>query len=92
MGVLLGAAWAYDAWGRYWGWDPKETWAFITWVVYAIYLHMRLVTGWRDRKTAYLSLAGFGVVVVYLYRGQLSFGIARISVGFRALIFLKLEE
>jgi len=62
-GVALGAAWAYDAWGRYWGWDPKETWAFITWLVYAIYLHMRLVSGWRGRKTAYLSLAGFGVVI-----------------------------
>ena len=68
LGVLLGAAWAYDAWGRYWGWDPKETWAFITWVVYAIYLHMRLVAGWRGRKTAYLSIAGF-VVVLFTYMG-----------------------
>ena len=64
LGVLLGARWAYDAWGRYWGWDPKETWAFITWLVYLIYLHMRLVMGWRGRKTAYLSLAGFVVVLV----------------------------
>jgi cytochrome c-type biogenesis protein CcsB len=63
LGVLLGARWAYDAWGRYWGWDAKETWAFITWLVYAAYLHMRLVVGWRGRKTAYLSLAGFGVVI-----------------------------
>lgn len=63
LGVLLGARWAYDAWGRYWGWDAKETWAFITWLVYLIYLHMRLVAGWRGRKTAYLSLAGFGVVI-----------------------------
>ncbi|OVE75279.1 c-type cytochrome biogenesis protein CcsB [bacterium F11] len=63
LGVLLGAAWAYEAWGRYWGWDPKETWAFITWVVYAIYLHLRLVSGWRGKKSAYLSLAGFGVVL-----------------------------
>jgi len=63
LGVLLGARWAYDAWGRYWGWDPKETWAFITWLVYLMYLHMRLVVGWRGRKTAYLSLAGFGVVI-----------------------------
>ncbi len=63
LGVLLGARWAYDAWGRYWGWDPKETWAFITWVVYIIYVHMRLVVGWRGRKTAYLSLVGFGVVL-----------------------------
>ncbi len=64
LGVLLGARWAYDAWGRYWGWDPKETWAFITWLVYLIYLHMRLIMGWRGRKTAYLSLAGFLVVIV----------------------------
>lgn len=63
LGVLLGAAWAYDAWGRYWGWDPKETWAFITWLVYAIYLHQRLIRGWRGRKSAYLSIAGFAVVL-----------------------------
>lgn len=63
LGVLLGARWAYDAWGRYWGWDAKETWALITWLVYLIYLHMRLVVGWRGRKTAYLSLAGFGFVL-----------------------------
>lgn len=63
LGVLLGARWAYDAWGRYWGWDAKETWALITWLIYAAYLHMRLVVGWRGRKTAYLSLVGFGVVL-----------------------------
>jgi cytochrome c-type biogenesis protein CcsB len=63
LGVLLGARWAYDAWGRYWGWDAKETWAFITWVTYAVYLHMRLVGKWRGRKTAYLSLGGFAVVI-----------------------------
>lgn len=63
VGVALGARWAYDAWGRYWGWDAKETWAFITWLVYLIYLHMRLVAGWRGRKSAYLSLIGFGVVL-----------------------------
>lgn len=67
LGILLGARWAYDAWGRYWGWDAKETWALITWLVYAIYLHMRLVKGWRGRKTAYLSLAGFGVVLFTYY-------------------------
>ncbi len=63
LGIMLGARWAYDAWGRYWGWDAKETWAFITWLVYLIYLHMRLVAGWRGRRTAYMSLAGFGVVI-----------------------------
>ncbi len=64
LGVLLGARWAYDAWGRYWGWDPKETWAFITWLTFLIYLHMRLVVGWRGRKSAYLSLVGFGIVMM----------------------------
>jgi cytochrome c-type biogenesis protein CcsB len=64
LGVLLGARWAYDAWGRYWGWDPKETWAFITWLTFLIYLHMRLIVGWRGRKSAYLSLVGFVVVMV----------------------------
>ncbi len=63
LGVMLGARWAYDAWGRYWGWDAKETWALITWFVYLIYLHMRLVVGWRGRRTAYLSVAGFAVVL-----------------------------
>lgn len=68
LGVLLGARWAYDAWGRYWGWDAKETWALITWLIYLAYLHMRLVVGWRGRKTAYLSLAGF-IVVIFTYVG-----------------------
>jgi len=68
LGVLLGARWAYDAWGRYWGWDPKETWALVTWLTYLIYLQMRLIAGWRGRKTAYLSLLGF-VVVIGTYIG-----------------------
>jgi cytochrome c-type biogenesis protein CcsB len=68
LGVMLGARWAYDAWGRYWGWDPKETWALITWLVYLVYLHMRLVIGWRGRKSVYLSMAGFGVVL-FTYAG-----------------------
>ena len=63
LGVILGARWAYDAWGRYWGWDAKETWALITWFTYAIYLHMRLVMSWRGRKTVLLSIFGFGVVL-----------------------------
>src|SRR3989344_48911 len=63
LGVILGARWAYDAWGRYWGWDPKETWALITWFTYAIYLHMRLVMSWRGMKTVLLSIFAFGVVL-----------------------------
>lgn len=63
LGIILGARWAYDAWGRYWGWDAKETWALITWFTYAIYLHMRFVAHWRGRKTVILSMIGFGVVI-----------------------------
>ncbi|MBV9080773.1 MAG: c-type cytochrome biogenesis protein CcsB, partial [Elusimicrobia bacterium] len=63
VGLALGARWAYDAWGHYWNWDPKETWALATWLIYLVYLLMRLVGGWKGRKTAYLSLAGFGFVI-----------------------------
>ncbi len=63
LGIILGARWAYDAWGRYWGWDAKETWALITWFTYAIYLHMRLIMSWRGRKTILLSIFGFAVVI-----------------------------
>jgi cytochrome c-type biogenesis protein CcsB len=58
--VIAGAIWAENAWGRYWGWDPKETWAFITWLVYACYLHARATAGWRGRKAAYIALVGYG--------------------------------
>ncbi len=62
--VLAGAIWAEDAWGRYWGWDPKETWAFITWVIYAGYLHARATAGWRGRRAAMLGLLGFAAFLV----------------------------
>ncbi|MEZ5117964.1 MAG: c-type cytochrome biogenesis protein CcsB [Candidatus Nanopelagicales bacterium] len=62
--VVAGAIWAENAWGRYWGWDPKETWAFITWVVYAGYLHARSTAGWRGRKAAIISLVGFAAFLV----------------------------
>ncbi|WP_121715656.1 c-type cytochrome biogenesis protein CcsB [Streptomyces sp. E5N91] len=58
--IIAGAIWAGDAWGRYWGWDPKETWSFITWVAYAGYLHARATAGWKGRKAAYLALIAFG--------------------------------
>ena len=61
--VIAGAIWAEAAWGRYWGWDPKETWAFITWVIYAAYLHARATAGWRGRKAAYIALAGYGAII-----------------------------
>ncbi|MBC7274566.1 MAG: c-type cytochrome biogenesis protein CcsB [Streptomyces sp.] len=57
--IVAGAIWAGDAWGRYWGWDPKETWSFITWVAYAGYLHARATAGWKGRKAAYLALLAF---------------------------------
>ncbi len=57
--VIAGAIWAENAWGRYWGWDPKETWAFITWVVYAAYLHARATAGWKGRRAATVALLGF---------------------------------
>lgn len=57
--VIIGAIWAQIAWGRYWGWDPKETWSLITWLIYATYLHTRTVMGWRGRKSAWLAIIGF---------------------------------
>ncbi len=57
--VIAGAIWAEDSWGRYWGWDPKETWAFITWVLYAAYLHAQATAGWRGRKASRFALAGY---------------------------------
>jgi cytochrome c-type biogenesis protein CcsB len=62
FGVIAGAIWAEAAWGRYWGWDPKETWAFIAWVVYAAYLHARATAGWKGRAAAWINLAGFGAM------------------------------
>jgi cytochrome c-type biogenesis protein CcsB len=59
FGVIAGAIWADQAWGRYWGWDPVETWAFITWVIYAAFLHARATAGWRGRRAHYVQLLGF---------------------------------
>jgi hypothetical protein len=61
--VIAGAIWAEAAWGRYWGWDPKETWAFITWVIYAAYLHARATAGWRGKKAAYVAIAGYSAIL-----------------------------
>ena len=62
FGVICGAIWAEAAWGRYWGWDPKETWAFIAWVVYAAYLHARATAGWKGRNAAFINLLGFAAM------------------------------
>ena len=61
--IATGAYWANRTWGSYWSWDPKETWAAITWLVYAGYLHMRITRGWRGRRAAYFAVLGFGVVI-----------------------------
>ncbi|RVW01567.1 c-type cytochrome biogenesis protein CcsB [Rhodococcus spongiicola] len=66
-GVILGAIWAEAAWGRFWGWDPKETVSFITWVVYAAYLHARATSGWRDTKAAWINVAGFVAMLFNLF-------------------------
>ena len=66
--IIAGAIWAEAAWGRYWGWDPKETWAFITWILYAAYLHARVTAGWKGRKAAWLCLlAGSTYLFNYVY-------------------------
>ena len=66
FGIMAGAIWADEAWGRYWGWDPTETWAFITWVVYACFLHARVTAGWRGRRAAVIQLVGFGCLMFNL--------------------------
>jgi cytochrome c-type biogenesis protein CcsB len=63
FGVIAGAIWADQAWGRYWGWDPVETWAFITWVLYAAFLHARATAGWRGRRAHYVQLLGFASLI-----------------------------
>jgi cytochrome c-type biogenesis protein CcsB len=65
--IIAGAIWAEQAWSRYWGWDPKETWSFITWLGYAAYLHARATAGWRGRRAATLSLIAFGCLMVDYY-------------------------
>ena len=63
FGVMAGAIWADRAWGSYWSWDPTETWAFITWVIYACFLHARATAGWRGRRAAYIQLTGFACLL-----------------------------
>jgi cytochrome c-type biogenesis protein CcsB len=63
LGIITGSVWANSAWGTYWSWDPKETWSLITWLVYALMLHARLVRGWHGRRVAWLSIVGFACVL-----------------------------
>lgn len=59
LGILSGAVWANEAWGSYWSWDPKETWALITWIIYALYMHVRLIKGWSGQNTSFVAIFGF---------------------------------
>nr|YP_010904231.1 heme attachment to plastid cytochrome c [Catenella fusiformis]WCH57482.1 heme attachment to plastid cytochrome c [Catenella fusiformis] len=80
IGIIAGAVWANEAWGSYWSWDPKETWALITWLIFAAYLHSRLIKSWKGEKPAILASVGFIVVwicylgVNFLGKGLHSYG------------------
>ena len=80
IGIIAGAVWANEAWGSYWSWDPKETWALITWLIFATYLHARITKGWEGKKTAILGGLGFFVIwicylgVNFLGKGLHSYG------------------
>jgi cytochrome c-type biogenesis protein CcsB len=80
IGIISGAVWANEAWGSYWSWDPKETWALITWLVFAIYLHSRLIKGWQGKQAAIIGSCGFFVIwicylgVNFLGKGLHSYG------------------
>jgi len=80
VGLVCGAVWANEAWGSWWSWDPKETWALICWLVYAAYLHTRLIRGWQGRKPALVAAAGL-VVIVVCYIGVNLLGIGLHSYG-----------
>ena len=80
IGIISGGVWANEAWGSYWSWDPKETWALITWIIFATYLHSRITKGWEGKKTAVLGSIGFFVIwicylgVNFLGKGLHSYG------------------
>ena len=80
VGLVSGAVWANEAWGSWWSWDPKETWALICWLVYAAYLHTRLIRGWQGRRPAVVAVAGL-VVIVVCYIGVNLLGIGLHSYG-----------
>lgn len=67
LGIVLGAIWAEAAWGRFWGWDPKETVSFITWILYAAYLHARATAGWRDSKAAFINILALATMIFNLF-------------------------
>jgi cytochrome c-type biogenesis protein CcsB len=67
-GLVFGMVWAYKAWGSYWSWDPKEVWSLITWFVFALYLHTRIVMGWKGKRSAWIAIAGF-LAALFTYFG-----------------------
>ncbi len=68
LAILTGVIWANTAWGSYWRWDPKEVWSLITWLIYALVLHLRLTVGWRGKKAAFLSIVGF-ILIIFTFFG-----------------------
>ena len=80
LGLITGAIWANEAWGTWWSWDPKETWAFISWLFYAAYLHMRISRGWQGRRPALLATSGFFIVLI-CYIGVNFLGVGLHSYG-----------
>lgn len=80
IGIIAGAVWANEAWGSYWSWDPKETWALITWLIFAAYLHARIIRGWKGHKAAFVASTGFIIIwicylgVNFLGKGLHSYG------------------
>ena len=68
IGIVTGSVWANSAWGKYWTWDPKETWSLITWIVYAVFLHLRMMRGWSGKNLAWVSVIGF-LSVLFTYFG-----------------------
>ena len=80
LGLITGAIWANEAWGTWWSWDPKETWALISWLFYAAYLHMRISKGWQGRRPALLATSGFFVVLI-CYIGVNFWGVGLHSYG-----------
>ena len=80
VGLISGAVWANEAWGTWWSWDTKETWALICWLVYAAYLHTRITRGWQGKKPAILAIAGFFVIII-CYIGVNLLGVGLHSYG-----------
>jgi len=85
IGILSGAVWANEAWGSYWSWDPKETWALLTWLVFAIYLHTRIIKGWQGTKPAIIASLGFFIVWICFL------GVNLLGEGLHSYGFIKLN-